>query len=60
MAPKFRRQLAEKLAQHAPSFGLAEVAFPSFELQNGWNRVRSHARSCTPHPEGSHAELPEL
>ena len=40
MAPKFRRVLAEKLAQHAPMFGLSEVAFPSFELQNGWNRVR--------------------
>jgi hypothetical protein len=42
MAPKFRRVLAEKLAQHAPMFGLSEVAFPSFELQNGWNRVRPH------------------
>lgn len=39
MAPKFRRVLADKLAQHAPMFGLSEVAFPSFELQNGWNRA---------------------
>ena len=41
MAPKFRRVVASKLATHAPMFGLSEVAFPSFELQHGWNRVRA-------------------
>lgn len=51
MAPKFRRALAEKLAQHAPMFGLSEVAFPSFELQNGWNRVTRFSTPCAPiHP----------
>ncbi len=40
MAPKFRKTLAAKLATHAPTFGLSEVAFPSFELQHGWSRVR--------------------
>lgn len=47
MAPKFRRALADKLAQHAPMFGLSEVAFPSFELQNGWNRVSGFSQPGT-------------
>ncbi len=41
MNPKYRKPLPARLSKHAPMFGLSEIAFPSFELQHGWNRVRS-------------------
>lgn len=38
MAPKYRHSLADKLAVHAPAFRMTDVAFKSFQLQDGLKR----------------------
>lgn len=45
MAPAVRKRAPGRLIKEAPSFGLQDFSYRSFQINNGWNQVCLHSRA---------------